>query len=352
MLMSAVSYTGNRNVSKRRSRMSDIDEPVFDEDLWKKIRNDADFQVSLKKFFYRNRKRLSNTQTRFVDLARTGELKTLGGDTLFIGDKDVQRVEQGRLYELSVDRFELLAKAIGYKPKEVLVELGYNIEALDSSYTGEQAWPKIESQDLDHKISRQFGESFSLQLESSGGKRKVFTMPNVDEFKLKHLTWETFGNGIDILGQQIQNVGYHIEVDVCIGINDAGLTIATFLNYAALKRKKLGYIRCSMYQNQLKIDESNTILPTLPSDPSIMLCDFEIKRAAVLPRILDYLNSIYNNPKVYYSVFGAMTESEDLKINSISALCSAEFLPLMKIEEIFIACTMHPPGIEPPLGLK
>ncbi|WP_171181001.1 hypothetical protein [Ruegeria sp. HKCCD8929] len=325
----------------------------FDEEYWKHIRQDPEFGTLLKQYFSGRRREQAPTQTRFVDLSNSGELSTLNGEVIKIGEKDIQRLEQGRLQEISFERFSLLIRTIGLKPSQVLATLGYtprnNVYAKGTYET--LGTGSSRQQPVTHSFS-QMGEAFILALGATGSVRRVRTMPNPDPFRLRLLNWQTFGEGIELLAHQIRNVGYHVTVDACIGINDAGLAMATFLNYSVLKRVHLGHVRCGMYRGRLQIDREHSIFPNIKRNPAIMLCDFEIKHAEVLPKIVKELRERYNDPSIYFSVFGAMTECEDLRIKSLSELASASFLPQIRLEEVFIACTMHPPGIEPPLDLK
>ena len=82
-----------------------------------------------------------------------------------------------------------------------------------------------------------------------------------------------------------------------------------------------------------------------------MLFDFEIKQGNALGLIVDELKQRYVNPCFYVVVFGAIIEERDLKVSSLDQLVSTNVLKTLELEDLFIAATMHPPGIEPPLGL-
>lgn len=109
------------------------------------------------------------------------------------------------------------------------------------------------SKNLYHRIKRgfktssQMGESFMLERQSDYGKwKELYTLPNPDEPKLLHVRWDTFGKGIEILKEQIKNHGFYLKVDACIGVNEAGLAMATFLAGSTDMlggRNKIGYIR-------------------------------------------------------------------------------------------------------------
>ncbi len=200
----------------------------------------------------------------------------------------------------------------------------------------------------------QIGEEFFLTLQDLYGREKILrlnTLPNPNNESLLDLTWETFGRGIEILKDQIRSLGSRLGVDACFGINDAGLVMATFINSAILDRVRLGHLKCGKAGGEtVLLDDS--IFPPLDARPTIMLFDFEIKHSNGLRMSLDELRARYDAPRFYLAVFGAMTESTDLKISDLSELISAKNLATLDLEDVFIACTMHPPGIEPPLGLR
>ncbi|MFN0074009.1 MAG: toll/interleukin-1 receptor domain-containing protein [Chloroflexota bacterium] len=200
----------------------------------------------------------------------------------------------------------------------------------------------------------QFGESFLLPVTTRYGHNKLLRiqiLPNIDHDRLLNLSWETFGEGIEHLIDQIKNPGSRVLVNACFGINEAGLVMATFINSSTLGNVPLGHIRCGRVQaNTVLLEES--YYPNLDRNPCIMICDFEIKRADVLGVVINHLRMQYSDPSFYFAVFGAMTEESDLRISSLDQLVSSSFLSSIELEDIFIASTMSPPGIEPPLGLR
>lgn len=200
----------------------------------------------------------------------------------------------------------------------------------------------------------QIGETFQLKLKKPAPREKtvtVGTLPNSSRTSLLDITWATFGIGIEMLRDQIRNMGIRLTVDACFGINDAGLVMATFINSAALNRVKLGYVKCGGKGMEKQIVEGS-IFPALPAESTIMLFDFEVKRSDVLGMILDRLRREYKRPKFYFSVFSAMTDKKSLRVSGFHDLVSAKNLAAAKLEDIFIAFTMHEPGIEPPLELR
>jgi len=199
-----------------------------------------------------------------------------------------------------------------------------------------------------------FSDQFYLSVERKNNHDKVirvFSSENVYKNRLLHISWNSFGKGINNLVEQIIENGSSLNIDLSVGINDAGLTMAAFINSRCFNRKNLGYIRTEKKHGHILIAKES-ILPELPSHPSIMLFDFEIKHADVLSKIIGHLNNVYKCPAYYFCVFGAMTEKKDLKIGSIADLVSYEQIVNNNIEDIYISTIMHPPGIEPPLEVK
>ena len=199
-----------------------------------------------------------------------------------------------------------------------------------------------------------FDEEFYLTIKRKNNHDKlikVFTVNNIYKNKLRHISWQGFGWGIDNLVEQISENGSSLNIDLNIGINDAGLVMATFINSRCFNRSSLGYIRTRKVDGRITIDEG-TILPEMRENPEIMIYDFEIKYANVLSEIMFYLKDHYKNPLFYFCVFGAMTESDSLKIANISDLVSYGQLNNSDIQDLYMVCTMHPPGIEPPLEIR
>jgi hypothetical protein len=70
---------------------------------------------------------------------------------------------------------------------------------------------------------------FSVPTTANGNPiLQSFSLPNAKRGQLRHLSWGEFGFGIERLVRQIKNLGRHLDVDICFGINEAGLVMATF----------------------------------------------------------------------------------------------------------------------------
>jgi hypothetical protein len=197
------------------------------------------------------------------------------------------------------------------------------------------------------------GPEFTLTVPTTGFGNphiRLFSLPNPRLGELLDLTWDTFGLGIERLVSQIRNVGWRLEADACFGINEAGLVMATFLASAAFGRCPVGYLKCQKTRDEIRLDGSS-FYPEIQSAPSIVICDFEVKHADVVGFIARQVRERYPDADIYFAVFGAMTKGSELEVR-FEDLTGARIMTNAGFKAIFIAATMSPPGIEPPLELR
>lgn len=97
---------------------------------------------------------------------------------------------------------------------------------------------------------------------------------------------------------------------------------------------------------------SDSFFPDARSSPTIMICDFEVKHADVVGIVARKLRVRYPETELYFAVFGAMTKGTDLEVNSFDELTGARIMRDANFATVFVAATMSPPGIEPPLELR
>ena len=179
---------------------------------------------------------------------------------------------------------------------------------------------------------------------------RAFSLPNLRAGELLDLTWDTFGLGIERLISQIKNVGFRLEADACLGINEAGLVMATFLASAVFGRCPVGYLKCQKNRDEIWLDPAS-FYPDTRSAPSVVICDFEVKHADVVGFITRQVRAQYPDADIYFAVFGAMTKGSDLEVE-FEDLTGAGIMTAAEFKAVFIAATMSPPGIEPPLELR
>ena len=179
---------------------------------------------------------------------------------------------------------------------------------------------------------------------------RLFSLPNPRPGELLDLTWDTFGLGIERLISQIRNVGFRLEADACFGINEAGLVMATFLASAAFSRCPVGYLKCQKTRDTIRLDNASHY-PDLRTSPVIVICDFEVKHADVAGFIARQLRDRYPDAELYFAVFGAMTHDSALEAG-FDDLAGASVMKGAGFKAVFLAATMSPPGIEPPLELR
>ncbi|MFI6180561.1 hypothetical protein ACIA8R_33840 [Nonomuraea sp. NPDC051191] len=187
-------------------------------------------------------------------------------------------------------------------------------------------------------------------VEYGTSDRLVYSLPNPAPGQLLNLTWASFGYGIERLIHQIKNLGRRTDVDACFGINEAGLVMATFLASAQFGRCPIGYLKCNKSREFISLDRAS-IFPELPDAPEIVLCDFEVKHADVVGFISREIRDRYPGAQIYFAVFGAMTKGK-LEVSDFDDLTGAGIMRAASFKAVFIAATMSPPGIEPPLELR
>ncbi|WP_433532340.1 hypothetical protein ACQPYA_10055 [Micromonospora sp. CA-263727] len=179
----------------------------------------------------------------------------------------------------------------------------------------------------------------------------VFSLPNPHPGNLLNLDWATFGFGIERLIKQIKNLGRRLEVDICFGVNEAGLVMASFLASAQFSRCAIGYLRCNKVRDSIALS-SSSFYPEAGEAPTILICDFEVKHADVVGFVASEIRRRYPKALLYFAVFGAMTKGSELETTSFDDLTGAQIMRAADFSAVFIAATMNPPGIEPPLELR
>lgn len=127
--------------------------------------------------------------------------------------------------------------------------------------------------------------------------------------------------------------------------------MATFISSAQFGRCAIGYLRCTKVRDTVEL-APESLFPLATAAPSILICDFEVKHADVIGFIARELRQRYPGATLYFAVFGAMTKDNDLEVSSLDDLTGAQIMRAADLSAVFIAATMNPPGIEPPLELR
>ncbi|GAA0426353.1 hypothetical protein Acor_55000 [Acrocarpospora corrugata] len=127
--------------------------------------------------------------------------------------------------------------------------------------------------------------------------------------------------------------------------------MATFLASAQFGRCPIGYLKCNKSHDGITLDNASAY-PDLRDAPTIVLCDFEVKHANVVGIITQEIRHRYPGAEIYFAVFGAMTKDPSLEVRNFDDLTGAEIMRAADFAAVFIAATMSPPGIEPPLELR
>lgn len=212
----------------------------------------------------------------------------------------------------------------------------------------------ITGRKLTHAIS-QVGDRFQLTMPGNRQTISVHALPNPDSSKRLHLTWETFGQGIEYLREQILNYELRLQTDVCIAINDTGMAIASFLSGSIMHRCKMGYIKTegTAAGGGRRIIEQDSWLPTLSETPLILVVDSEIKSGSDLKVVVDRLRAEYPDAHIYYAVLVALVEEGcDSKIANFEQLAAKNLMQTLNLSTVFVAYTITRPGLEPPLEIR
>lgn len=161
---------------------------------------------------------------------------------------------------------------------------------------------------ISDKQQVQVGNEFTLTVptvEHGNPDIRVISLPNSRPGRLLDLTWDTFGYGVERLSQQIKNLGKRLDVDICFGVNEAGLVMAAFLASARFSRCPIGYLRCNKVRDGIDLDDAS-FYPNAKDAPTIVICDFEVKHADVIGYLTRQLRARYPKAELYFAVFGAM----------------------------------------------
>jgi hypothetical protein len=161
------------------------------------------------------------------------------------------------------------------------------------------------------------------------------------------LSWAEYGYGIELLMRQIRSTRTRFTADVVIGINEAGLSIATFLSGALMHRCPVGFLRA---------DASKTIrevwLPQLNPRASVLVVDVEVKSGTTLKKALSIVRDRLKPRALFFACLGAQATAQKFgdKITIDDLECKS-VLEKSKLDGFFAAFIGPPPSLEPPLYL-
>lgn len=212
----------------------------------------------------------------------TGNQTSLGGTTINAWETWARRRGQGSPPPMSsllilcaaygrgpmgvsdeyISPMELIAESYERLPAEDQVALKayalnrqHTVHEESSTSLSKQHGPSVLPGQADRPA--QIGSEFTLTVptvEYGNSEVCVLTLPNRHPGRLLDLEWDTFGYGVERLSQQIKNVGKRLDVDVCFGINEAGLVMATFLASSRFSRCSIGYLRCNKARDGIELD--------------------------------------------------------------------------------------------------
>ncbi len=202
----------------------------------------------------------------------------------------------------------------------------------------------------------QAGEEFSVSANLATSPERIIrvrALPNPKPHELLDLTWETFGGGVKRLRHQIKSYGHYVDVGACVGVNECGLVLASFLSSSVLGRKPVGYLKCGGLKEGRRILEDESSFPDLNGPRAILVTDFELKSGSGLLTAIERLREEYGKDvQIYVAVFGVLVTNGRLRIEHLEEIAAWEKIANLGVQAYFVASTFHDPGIDPPLGLR
>lgn len=200
---------------------------------------------------------------------------------------------------------------------------------------------------------------------------KTVSVTNINGLNLKmlrnrrnkiKLSWQSFGEGIEIIKKQIQNAK-NIDPDLYYGINEAGIIIASYLSSGGIplgiiktKGNPKGPRKDIQFTTPLEVIEK---FKNSTEDIVIILCDSEIKSGKSLEKykdkIINYMKGngiMVKRIQVYIAVLCGIDYDEDnrniktIHTNYFGNLVGEEYSP------DFMAFYSNSFGFDPPGRIK
>jgi hypoxanthine phosphoribosyltransferase len=161
------------------------------------------------------------------------------------------------------------------------------------------------------------------------------------------LSWAEFGYGIEALMRQIRGGRIRLTADVVIGINETGLSIASFLSAALMHYCPIGFLRTA------RTDELHEVwLPQSPRAGTILIVDSEIKTGSTLTRAVEIVRAKLS-PRQLVAACLAVQSTPDCagKRITLDELTASKALRSLNLDGFCAAFIAPPPSIDPPLYL-
>ena len=162
------------------------------------------------------------------------------------------------------------------------------------------------------------------------------------------LSWSEFGFGVESMMKQIRSIPLRVRVEGLIGINEAGLAIASFLSGALMHREPIGLLRRDRSGSL-----SAEFLPEIRDGGSLLLVDSEIKSGKTLLEAMSVLNADTRELRIFFSALGAQAVGsripDELTAEDLDCASALNRAKLLGFCFPFIAPS---PSLEPPLYLE
>lgn len=168
-------------------------------------------------------------------------------------------------------------------------------------------------------------DGFKLKMNKSGRPKyeiEIKRLKKDDDDNFVSLDWQTMGEGMKEIAHQIEDYSPTFEPDLCVGIKNAGMVIASYISGTLRRsRKCVGYVKTSGHTRDV-------IEYSLPPDKenvrSILIVDSQAKTGTSVEKVTNFLHEHYGDKdkKKIDIKFAALVGCDiRSKIDKIEELC-------------------------------
>jgi len=187
---------------------------------------------------------------------------------------------------------------------------------------------------------RQYHGTFSILIPTSEERievRQFKQARKLSDADRLQLTWETFGDGLAILENQIRSSRSQYTPHLCVGVNPSGLLVATYLSGKIWDAMvPLGYVCIKKDDKEQPCFEHKSLPRTGPPVRSILVVDSEIKSGKNLQYLAEELKKQEHygeNIQLRYAAMWACRVEEkiktmtELRTKGLYEVTSDDYLP-------------------------
>lgn len=173
---------------------------------------------------------------------------------------------------------------------------------------------------------KQYGKEFLVYISKQGlGEPRIPVRRLIQEEHRDQrlpLQWQTFVDGIQFLHHQITgrkaDLKHRIHPDLCIGINHAGLVIASCLSGRICPEKPIGYVFTQTVNDTCRITEQ--LLPSVENINCILVVDDNLMGGNAIQEVRQLLQQKYGQKRDISIIVAVLVAAGIGKEDKIAAL--------------------------------